>query len=86
MCFATDPCIEGDAAHEPTLSGCHILGFKSVEALVLHNHIVQYAARAYDVLHVTQVIDAHWELQDPKALVKNAEHPLYYFAHGLAPA
>ena len=61
------------------------LSTSGVVALVLHNHIVQYTARANDVLHVTQVIDEHWELQDPKALLQHAEHPLYYFAHGLAP-
>ena len=57
-----------------------------VVALVLHNHIVQYAAGADDVLNIGEVIYTQWELQDPKALLENAEHPLYYFAHGLASA
>ena len=57
-----------------------------VVALVLHNHIVQYAARADDVLNASEVIHTQWELQDPKALLENAKHPLYYFAHRLASA
>ena len=57
-----------------------------VVALVLHNHIVQYTARAYDVLDVSEVIDSQWEFQDPKSFLENTEHPIYYLTHGLAPA
>ena len=70
----------------PPINPVRLQQASSVVALILHNHIVQDAARADDVLNVSEVIHTQWELQDPKALLENAEHPLYYFAHGLASA